>query len=214
MYDNVTITGTAMPKKKPETDAGASSGGRPRSIDATDAARRVALELAYEGGIANATIERIAQQSGVAKTTIYRRWPSANAVVMDAFLAEISPAVRYTEKATIAATIRAAIRQIVKALEGPRGQLLRHLLAAAQADDELQRAFWVNWMEPRRAQAKAVIARAQLRHELRSDIDVDVTLDMVFGSVFYRLMIPYARLDDAFANGLVAQVFDTLLEPP
>lgn len=188
--------------------------GAPRSIDATDAARRVALELAYEGGIANATIERIAQQSGVAKTTIYRRWPSANAVVMDAFLAEISPAVRYTEKATIAATIRAAIRQIVKALEGPRGQLLCHLLAAAQADDELQRAFWVNWMEPRRAQAKAVIARAQLRHELRSDIDVDVTLDMVFGSVFYRLMIPYARLDDAFANGLVAQVFDTLLEPP
>ena len=174
--------------------------------------RRVALELAYESGIANATIERIAQQSGVAKTTIYRRWPSASAVVMDALLAEISP-IRYVEKKTITATIRAAIRQIVKALGEPRGQLLCHLLAAAQVDEELQRAIWVNLMDPRRAQAKEVIARAQMRRELRSDIDVDVVLDMVFGAVFYRLMIPYAKLDDAFANGLVAQVFGTLLVP-
>ncbi|NWE50646.1 TetR/AcrR family transcriptional regulator [Pseudomonas gingeri] len=181
--------------------------GRPRSSDATEAVRKAALALAHEGGIAQATIERIAQRSGVAKTTIYRRWPSAGAVLMDAFLAEISPFIAYVEEPTISATFRRAVVELIQALEGSRGRLLRHLLAAAQLDEQLRRAFWENWIEPRRVQGQALLIRARERGELEPGINLEVLMDMLFGAVYYRLMIPYAALDAAFADQLIEQVF-------
>src|SRR5690606_6576271 len=51
--------------------------GRPRDQKATGRIQAVALDLAYSGGIGNATVERIAEHAGVSKTTIYRRWPNA-----------------------------------------------------------------------------------------------------------------------------------------
>jgi AcrR family transcriptional regulator len=188
--------------------------GRPRNLDVTDVVRKVALSLAYKGGIANATIERIAQRSGVAKTTIYRRWSCAGAVVMDAFLVEISPFIPYVEKRTVEATFKAAVRQLVAALQGPRGRLLRHLLGAAQIDVELQRAFLEHWIEPRRAQAKRVIARSKQRGELRRSVDEDLLVDAIFGAVYYRLMMPYAPLNNEFVNRLVSQVFHDLHSQP
>lgn len=181
--------------------------GRPRSADATEAVRAAALALAYEGGVHHATAVRIAERSGVAKTTIYRRWPNAAAIVMDAFLDEISPLIRYRRKADVHATFVAAIKELARALRGPRGELLRHLLGAAQSDIELQKAFWNHWISPRRVQAKEVIAEAKAIGQLRKDVDEDVLIDTLFGAVYYRLMIPYAEISGAYVEALVDQVF-------
>lgn len=181
--------------------------GRPRSADATEAVRAAALALAREGGVHHATVVRIAELSGVAKTTIYRRWPHAAAIVMDAFLEDLSPLIRYRRRADVQATFVASIKQLAKALRGPRGALLRHLLGAAQSDAELQKAFQENWIMPRRVQAKEVLAEARARGELRDDADEDVLIDTLFGAVYYRLMIPYAELSGAYIETLVAQVF-------
>jgi AcrR family transcriptional regulator len=181
--------------------------GRPRSVDATEAVRTAALALAYEGGIGHATAVRISERSGVAKTTIYRRWPNAAAIVMDAFLDEVSPLIRYRRKGDVRATFVTAIKELAQALRGPRGDLLRHLLGAAQSDIELQKAFWNNWISPRRVQAKEVITEAKALGQLRQDVDEDVLIDTLFGAVYYRLMIPYAEVSAAYVEALVDQVF-------
>jgi AcrR family transcriptional regulator len=181
--------------------------GRPRSADATKAVRAAALALAYEGGVGHATAVRISERSGVAKTTIYRRWPNAAAIVMDAFLDEISPLIRYRRKADVRATFVSAIKELARALRGPRGGLLRHLLGAAQSDIELQRAFWNNWISPRRVQAREVIAEAKALGQLRQDVNEDVLIDTLFGAVYYRLLIPYAEVSEAYVEALVDQVF-------
>src|SRR5690606_5717140 len=161
----------------------------PRSTDATAAVRAAALALAYEGGVHFATVERIAERSGVAKTTLYRRWPNAASVVMDAFLDEISPSIPYRRMARVEDTFVAAVKQLVAALKGQGGDLLRHLLGAAQSDPQLQQAFWDNWIGPRRAQAMQVIAAAQAEGQLAPGIDADALVDAIFGAVYYRLMI-------------------------
>lgn len=180
--------------------------GRPRSADATEAVMAAALALAYEGGVHHATVDRIAERSGVAKTTIYRRWPHAAAIVMDAFLAEISPLIQYRRMPTAQATFTAAVKQLAKALQGSRGDLLRHLLGAAQGDAQLQKAFWESWIGPRRAQAMEVIAKARAAGELNDRVDADVLVDSIFGAVYYRLMIPYAVLSGRYVEVLVEQV--------
>lgn len=180
--------------------------GRPRSADATQAVRAAALALACEGGIGHATLARISAHSGVAKTTIYRRWPHAAAIVMDAFLEDITPLIRYRRKADIRATFTTVLKELAHALRGPRGDLLRHLLGAAQSDADLQKAFLDLWIGPRRAQAKEVIAEARARGELRKDFDAEIFIDTLFGAVYYRLLIPYAPVTDRYLEALVNQV--------
>jgi len=62
-----------------------SAPGRPRSdLNATVFA--ATLRTVHELGYANATMDRIAAAAGVAKTTIYRRWPSKGALITDCLL--------------------------------------------------------------------------------------------------------------------------------
>ena len=58
--------------------------GRPRDPSVDQAILRAALELFVEHGIAGASIEKIAKQAGVAKTSIYRRWTSREALLAQA----------------------------------------------------------------------------------------------------------------------------------
>ncbi|MDM0074070.1 TetR/AcrR family transcriptional regulator C-terminal ligand-binding domain-containing protein [Variovorax sp. J2P1-59] len=166
------------------------------------------MELAYEGGAQFATVERIAARSGVAKTSIYRRWPNAASIVMDAYLAELGPKIRYRRKSGVLESFIDSVRQLVVALKGPHGDLLRHLLGAAQSDPQLQKAFHENWIAPRRAQAMAVIEQAQADGELAASIDTDVLLDAIYGAVYFRLMIPYRKLSTTYVEKMVRQVFE------
>ncbi len=58
--------------------------GRPRSRAVDQAILRAALELFIDHGVEGASIEKIARRAGVAKTSIYRRWPSREALLAQA----------------------------------------------------------------------------------------------------------------------------------
>src|SRR5271165_6134675 len=59
--------------------------GRPRSEHARQAILRSTLKLLQHTGFPELTIEAIAADAGVGKTTVYRWWPSKGALVVDAF---------------------------------------------------------------------------------------------------------------------------------
>lgn len=181
--------------------------GRPRSEDASASVQQVALDLAHQGGMANATVEKIARKSGVAKTTIYRRWPNAAAIVMDAFLQDMSPLIEYRIQPTLKQTFASTLKQFIAALNGPRGVLLRNLLGAAQADADLQSAFQKQWIGPRRDHATKVLADARNRGDLAPHVHGDVLIDSLYGAIYYRLMIPYADLSDEYVDRLIDQIF-------
>ena len=59
--------------------------GRPRSERAARAIIDATIDLlAEEGGVAGVSIEAVAARAGVGKTTIYRRWPNKEALIIDA----------------------------------------------------------------------------------------------------------------------------------
>jgi AcrR family transcriptional regulator len=65
--------------------------GRPRSEESKAAILDATWELLKTTCLRNLSIEAIARESGVGKTTIYRWWPNKAAVVMDAFLEKVLP---------------------------------------------------------------------------------------------------------------------------
>lgn len=185
--------------------------GRPRRADVSDLVREAALELAYEHGIGHATIENIAQRSGAAKSTIYRRWPNSASVLMDAFLSDISQEISYKDCGSVTETFHQALFQLVTALSGKRRQLLRNLLGMAQMDEELSSAFWERWIEPRRKEGIKFLKLACKRKQIKSDCDVDLILDMLFGAIYYRFTIPYREIDEVYIRSLVENTFRGLL---
>lgn len=174
-----------------------------------------ALELGEELGFEGLTVEGISARSGIAKTTIYRRWPNVGAIVMDAFLAEVTRLAPIQTRATARESLSASMRLLARAYRGRLGKILKSLLGRAQADENLREAVRTRWVEPRRQVAREIVRKGMESGELRAGLDPDVVLDALYGPFYHRLLVPYdnAPMSDAFIDTLVKTVFGGLQRP-
>src|ERR1700704_1216356 len=163
-----------------------------------------------EHGFRAVTVESISAKTGIAKTSIYRRWPNKAAMVMEAFLFKIGPGIEFPRKPRYVESIRLQMLALAKAFRGPFGSMIKELLGEAQFDEELAEAFRTRWITPRREAAKEVIQAAVRNKELRADIDLDQALDALYGGLYYRLMIGSGPLSDACVRGMFSAVMDGL----
>jgi AcrR family transcriptional regulator len=97
----------------------------------TTAILGAALELGEELGFEGLTVEGISARSGIAKTTIYRRWPNVGAIVIDAFLAEVTRLAPIQTRATARESLSASMRLLARAYRGRLDKILRSLLGRA-----------------------------------------------------------------------------------
>jgi AcrR family transcriptional regulator len=91
-----------------------------------------ALELCEELGCEGLTVENISARSGIAKTTIYRHWPNVSAIVMDAFLSEVTKSAPILEKSTVRDALAAARKLLARTYRGRHGTTLRTLIGRAK----------------------------------------------------------------------------------
>ncbi len=167
---------------------GARPPGRPRSQRAARAIIDATLDLlAEEGGVAGVSIEAVAARAGVGKTTIYRRWPNKEALIIDA-LAELKgpfPAIG-------GESVREDLVAIADSLMTDKAGKKRldcywSVIGGAERHPELIARFNREVIEPRRDVIRAVLRRGIEVGELRPDLDVEVTLWLVMGAVAQRV---------------------------
>jgi AcrR family transcriptional regulator len=191
------------PPVKPTSSGEPRPRGRPRNEGARLAILRAAREMLERGGVAAVTMEGVAQRAGVGKPTVYRHWPNAHAVAMAALL-EDAPAEPETRAARGALpALRRQLRQIATLFATPMGRSVTMMLAAADQDTELSKAFRNHFIMARRTEGKTLLAAAIADGSVRPDFDVEVALDMIYGPLFYRLLAGHARLDAAFTDALL-----------
>jgi AcrR family transcriptional regulator len=176
--------------------------GRPRDHQATALVVKTAFDLLDEEGLARLTIQKIVQRSGVAKTTIYRRWPNVASIVMDAFLLDMASVAPISPKKSATETVRTSMRLFARTLKTRRGQLLRGLLSRAQDDRDLKEAFWLRWIKPRRDAMTEVLRLGVAAGEFRAGLDLDIVIDGLYGPIYYRLLVPYADLSNSYVDAL------------
>jgi AcrR family transcriptional regulator len=181
-----------------------------RGAKATALILRAALELGDELGFEALTVEKISARSGIAKTTIYRRWPNISAIVMDAFLSEVTKGAPIVEKATVRETFTVAMKLLLRIYRGRHGRTLRTLIGRAQTDESLRHAVETRWVEPRRQSARDILERGKRRGELSPDLDPDIILDALYGAIYHRLLVPSGKavLSPDFVDALIAIIFD------
>jgi AcrR family transcriptional regulator len=159
--------------------------GRPLSADAERAMLSTTLRLLGERGYARLTIEAVAAQSGVAKTTIYRRYGD-KADLAAAAIAMLRGLESPPDTGSGRGDVLELVRRFQSLMDGPGRRMLATLVAEERDAPELIERFRERLISPSRDQARAVLARAKERGEVRPDADPELVLDMLAGSYFTR----------------------------
>ncbi|WP_264024145.1 TetR/AcrR family transcriptional regulator [Mycolicibacterium pyrenivorans] len=182
--------------------------GRPRSQAARTAVLRAAADLALDGGPAAATVEAIAKRAQVSRTTIYKWWPSAAAIVLEGLLDTVRDSITRPPGSTAVEAVTHHVGSLNSILADPAvGPLLRNVIAASPADPAIERALLDQWITPRRAAVAATLREAVDRGELSADVDIEVAVDALVSPPYYRLVFGMAPLDGDAVLRLVQTVW-------
>src|SRR5207342_2876100 len=104
-----------------------------------------------------ASIEAIAARAGVAKTTVYRRWPSKDELVFDAISKLKGPIPQVPGKGLREDLIYLMERMRRNWVNSRHGRVMRQLAAEGSRNPELYRAFRERLVAPRQAVVFAVL---------------------------------------------------------
>jgi AcrR family transcriptional regulator len=167
-----------------------------------DATRQL---LAEDGDVAALTVEAVAARSGVAKTTIYRRWRDKWQLALDAVMIDMLP--QFDDPVDVGDTrkeLLTFVNSVVKMLATPPyGPAMQGLVSQIATDADLGRVYREQVVEARRARLAPVIQRGIARGDLRPDSDVGLVHELLVGPIFYRLLFSGARLDRNLGRRLV-----------
>jgi AcrR family transcriptional regulator len=145
-------------------------------------------------------MEAVAARAGVGKPTIYRSWPDRHAVAMAALMEAPEAESLVSKKRSAVAELREQLRAIARRFATNTGRHITSMIAAAESESELSKAFRSHFVLARRAEGKTLIERAIAGGEVRSDLGVEVVLDLLYGPLFFRLLIGHAVLDERFMD--------------
>jgi AcrR family transcriptional regulator len=184
--------------------------GRPRSEASQTAVLTATKGLLERSLVRDISIEAISRESGVAKATIYRWWDSKLTLIIDAFLDEISVTTPFLEKQNYLESISDQVRGLVRQYGGPDGEVLRQIIAECQADPDGLKLFFQRFLAPRREAARVAVKKAKSHGEIDLDIPDSSIIDVIYGPIYYRLMLQHAALDNVFADELLKFVAKAL----
>lgn len=172
------------------------SPGRPRTgVHATVFA--ATLSTVRELGYARATVERIAATAGVAKSTVYRRWPSKGVLIVDCLLDAFGPAP--LEGAGRTELMSSTIRWIAAKIGEPGvGDAFAGVFSEAVSDPALREILSSRLQDPYRIALQDALGEPEHR--------VLFFIDVVVGVLLHRMGMTGEPMGEADVDALVEMV--------
>jgi AcrR family transcriptional regulator len=176
-------------------------GGRSARVRAAVLAATVE-ELA-EVGYAKLGLEAVAARAGVNKTTLYRRWGTREALILDAMLERARERVPVRDTGSLRGDLIALARAVVADMRSPVAQALIRTVAGLGASDpaiaEMARSFW----EERLRLDGAIVERAIERGEVPEGTDPGGVVEALLGPLYMRLLVTGRPLDAKVVDPVV-----------
>jgi AcrR family transcriptional regulator len=189
--------------------------GRPRSEESRQSILRSTLKLLKQvGGFPELSIEAIAADANVGKTTVYRWWPTKAALVADAFSASAEEELRFPNTGSVYKDMNVQMKRLIRLFRSERGKVVAAMLAGGQSDPELLEAYRDRFLWPRRRQAYQTLQRGVDRGDLPTGSDFDLILDSLYGPILMRFLIRHVKLEESFADEVCGLVLKGLERQP
>ena len=179
--------------------------GRPRDRALDDRILEQLLVLLGSRGYAGLTLDELAARSGVAKTTILRRWPSKAAVAAAGVERLALQSVDVPDSGTLRGDLRALLHNAVDTFVRGRGQFIARLIREAGHHPEITDLVYTV-IHTRRRAYRRVLALAIARGELAPSVDQDLMIDLLIGPIWTRLLITRDPITRDYVDSIVEAV--------
>ena len=183
--------------------------GRPREEATEQAIAEAAREVLAAKGVSRMSMEHVAAKAGVAKSTLYRRWPSKVELAVHAVAARFDQ-IEVGDHGSLAADMRAGIEEAARLLRDPStGGAYAALLAESARDHEgvgtkVRESLSIRLHDVVATSVQRAIDRGEIAPDM---VDVDLLSDVVVGSVMHRALVT-GEPDDEFIDGLIQMLAD------
>ena len=179
--------------------------GRPRNEACTGEILAAALQLVADVGMAGLTMDAVAARASVGKATIYRRWSSKEALMLDAWMSCVrTPTVPDT------GTLQGDLEGLLGGLDHPLTdrelqRVFPQMIAAAKVNADVADAYRA-FIAQRRAPLQTVLQRGVQRGEIDPTLDIEVVHDLFIAPLMYRWVVTDAPIDAAVIRQIIATV--------
>jgi AcrR family transcriptional regulator len=162
-------------------------------------------ELLAAVGVEGLTVENVAARTGIAKTTIYRRWRSKDELALAVLIAMVEEqAASVSDLGNTRAELVAFVAQAIKILRSTlMGRVMQGLVSELATNPDLAQAFRDRVVAPRVHELTWILERGIERGEVRADADIGMANELLFGPIYYRLLLSGKPLEDGLAERLV-----------
>jgi AcrR family transcriptional regulator len=182
------------------------STGRPRS----EAARLSILEAAYSflktKPVASISTVQIAGRAGVSTATMYRWWPTKEALLLDAFLSRTDDELVLKAHGSPLDRLREYVLQAGRFFTGETGIVVARLLTAIQDNAILRKEFVERVFAPRDAEIRKVVKEAIEKQQLPPGTEDSIFLDTIIGPLLVRLLLRHEHIDEPFVLSVFNRV--------
>lgn len=197
------MTGSGVvPGGEPGATAPGARRGRPLAADRTDAILTAANDLFDEVGYDQLTVQDIAARAGVGLATLYRRWPTKHALLIDALRRRQERTALLLEGPPIE-QLETLFLAIARPTVGEKSEFLPGLLAAIRSEESLGDDLRRGILDP-----LATVIRTRLEQVLGPDHpQMDLLVDLVPAVCVWKALAPTDPVDP---DELVASVLALL----
>jgi len=177
--------------------------GRPRDAAVDDRILNAAFRQVVDVGLGGLSIEAVAAEAGVAKTTIYRRYPTRRDLVIAALGRQAPvpvPPPDLPSRESLAWFVRTVATALV---ESGAIRILASLLVEERTEPGVPADFRSRLIAPRREVIVDLVRRGIERGEVRPDADALLVTEMVAGAIFGHHVILGQGSTDAWLDSLI-----------
>jgi AcrR family transcriptional regulator len=184
---------------------------RSRSIEAHEKVLRAALDLFAERGIEAASMDAIAQQSGVSKATIYNHWEDKEALLLEVmcFIHGLDRQRDDVATGDLRSDLTTVLtRRHPKEFDEYHQRIVPALIAYSAVHQEFGKAWRNRVMEPPRLALRTILHRAIKRGLLPRSLNIEHASALLLGPVLYVHIFPgEARLTKDDIGPAAAEAF-------
>jgi AcrR family transcriptional regulator len=188
------------------------SAPKPRLGGRSARVREAVLDAAFaeldEHGYGSFSIEGVARRSGVHKTTIYRRWPTREALLVYALDTRSDRDLPVPNAGSLQAELQQFGEVVLAKLTSKHGNaLLKSLVSAVDESPDVREKVGKFWSE-RLDVGAGLLSRAVGRGELAPDFDADLLIEAFLAPIYLRVLFSQAPVTAEFLGQLIDLLLD------
>ena len=184
--------------------------GRPRRAGLDDEILDTTIDLLGRDGYRDLRVEDIADRVGVAKSTVYRRWPSKPTLVAAAVGRLYLDQVTVPDTGDLRSDLVALLDNSYELVIAGPGRVFADLIRESGRTPELVDLI-TETMHARRRFYTQVLNRAIARGDIPPEVDTELAIDLLWGPVWVRLLVTRHPISQAAVREIVDSVLPGLV---